>query len=55
MEHAWVVAFINPRCGVCTRFVPHFTALQQMDIMKNRKIKFAYVDATLEENKAGIL
>ena len=54
-ENAWVVTFMNPRCQACTRFVPEWTRLQELDNMKSRNIKFGYVDISLVQNRIGIL
>ena len=43
-HNVWVVSFINPHCDACKRFVPHWDQVQLYESMRNRNIKFAFVN-----------
>ena len=44
-----------PHCDNCKRFVPEWEKLKYIDEIQNRKVKFAYVDINVQENKDIIL
>lgn len=54
-ENAWVIAFMNPRCGECKKFAPHWDKLQAYEGMLARNIKFAYVDLTVKDDMEVIV
>ena len=49
-ENVWVVAFIDPACGYCKKLVVEWEKLRTEETIKSRKVKFGYVDITVEES-----
>ena len=50
-ENIWVIAFIDPACGYCKKFVTQWETIKTTETIKTRKVKFGYVDITLEGSK----
>ena len=50
-ENVWVVAFIDPACGYCKKFVIEWEKVKTIETVKQRKVKFGYVDITLEDSR----
>lgn len=46
-KNAWVIAFMNPRCPECAKFAPHWNKLQMYSAIRDREVKFAFVDVTI--------
>ena len=49
-ENVWVVAFIDPTCGGCKRLSVQWEKLTTLETITVRKVKFGYMDITVEEN-----
>lgn len=47
-ENVWIVAFIDPYCGGCQRLATEWPKLKAAESMKSRKVKFGYVDISVE-------
>lgn len=45
---------MNPKCGECIKFAPHWDKLQTYESIRNRNVKFAFVDKTIDEDMAEI-
>lgn len=50
-ENLWVVAFIDPLCGGCKRLAVEWEKLVTVETVTVRKVKFGYVDISVEANK----
>ena len=50
-ENVWVVAYIDPACGGCKRLAVEWERLTTVETIRVRKVKFGYVDVTVEANK----
>ena len=50
-ENVWVVAYIDPACGGCKKLATQWEKLTTVETITARKVKFGYVDITVEENR----
>jgi len=50
-ENVWVVAYIDPACGGCKRLATQWERLTTLETITVRKVKFGYVDITVEANR----
>jgi len=53
-ENVWVVAFTDPHCGACTRLANEWGGLNTNADMLARKVKFGYVDVSVDANNSII-
>lgn len=49
-KNVWLVAFMNPKCPKCQKFVYQWDLVKNYDYIKDRPIKFGFVDITKEDN-----
>ena len=49
-DHLWVIAFMDPKCEHCARFVPQWAKLKEYRSLQKRNVKFGYVDITIPDN-----
>lgn len=54
-ENAWVITFMNPACSSCKKFAPEWDRIQAFEIMRDRNVKFGFIDTNIQENKDVIL
>ena len=50
-ENVWVIAYIDPSCGGCKRLSVQWEKLTTLETISVRKVKFGYVDISVEANK----
>ena len=50
-ENVWVVAYIDPACGGCKKLATQWERLTTAETITVRKVKFGYLDITVEENR----
>ena len=50
-DNVWIVAFISPMCNSCHVLADDWKELRVKDTVVNRKIKFGYVDVSVETNR----
>ena len=50
-DNVWIVAFISPHCHSCHVLADDWKQLRVKDTVINRKIKFGYVDVSIEANR----
>mmetsp|Transcript_5876 Transcript_5876/g.7101 ORF Transcript_5876/g.7101 Transcript_5876/m.7101 type:complete len:136 (-) Transcript_5876:1067-1474(-) len=51
-EHIWVVAFVSPTCHSCHALADEWSKLTSSRAVINRKIKFGYVDISMDSNSS---
>ena len=49
--NVWVIAFIDPTCSGCRRLAVEWERLTTLESVTTRKIKFGYMDISLDVNK----
>ena len=45
-DNVWVVALMSPTCPHCKKFVAQWDMTKSYDYVKERRVKFAFIDAT---------
>jgi hypothetical protein len=53
-ENVWVIAYIDPSCGGCKRLSVEYERLTTVEQIRIRRVKFGYVDVTVEANASII-
>ena len=50
-ENVWVIAYIDPACGGCKKLAQQWEKVTTLETITVRKVKFGYLDVTVEANK----